>query len=69
MADEHPDRPEHSPRGYEWLPDVYKRDIEALGPEARECARQVLVEGEIDAILRTPLGGAGSIRVPPDGAC
>ena len=50
------DRPEHVPKDHEWLPDAYKRDVEPLGPEARELVRQALAEGEITALLRTPFG-------------
>lgn len=51
-----PDRPEHSPRDHEWLPDAYHRDVEPHGPEARELVRQALAEGDIKALLRTPVG-------------
>ena len=54
MTKEHPDRPEHCPPRNEWLPDAYKRDIEPLGPEARERARQALAEGDIPAKLCRP---------------
>lgn len=51
-----PDRPEHVPRGYEWLPDAYKRDVEPHGPEARERVRYALAEGDIKALLLLDLG-------------
>ena len=56
MSKKPPKRPEHCPKGYEWLPDAYKRDVEHHGPEARERVRQALAEGDIIAILRTPFG-------------
>ncbi len=53
---QHLNRPEHCPRGHEWLPDAFRRDIEPHGPGARERARQALAEGDVEALLRTPLG-------------
>jgi hypothetical protein len=50
------DRPDHAPRGFEWLPDAYQRDIEPLGEEARENMRQALADGDVEAILRSPYG-------------
>ena len=61
MTEKRPSRPEHSPRGYEWLPDAYKRDVKPLGLKGREHARQMLAEGDVKAILRTPFGGRYSI--------
>ncbi len=56
MSKKPPKRPEHCPKGYEWLPDAYKRDVEPHGPEACERVRQALAEGKIKALLRTPFG-------------
>ncbi len=56
MSKKPPKRPEHCPKGYEWLPDAYKRDVERHGPEALERKRQALAEGEIIAKLRTRSG-------------
>jgi hypothetical protein len=56
MTEDFPDRPEHIPRGYEWLPDAYKRGIEPHGPEALERVRFALGEGEIEAVLLLDLG-------------
>ena len=50
------ERPEHSPRGYEWLPDAFKRDVEPHGPDAREQVRQALAEDDFKAMLRTKIG-------------
>ena len=56
MNKAHPDRPEHCPQGYEWLPDAVRRDVEPHGPDALERVRQALAEGDILAKLRIPLG-------------
>ena len=56
MTQDFPDRPEHIPRGYEWLPDAYKRDVEPRGPDARERVRYALGEGDIEAVLFLDLG-------------
>ena len=61
MTEKRPSRPEHSPRGYEWLPDAYKRAVKPLGLKGREHARQILAEGDVKAILRAPFGGRYSI--------
>ena len=50
------ERPESCPRGYEWLPDAYQRDVEPHGPAAREKVRQTLAEGDIKAILQDRIG-------------
>jgi hypothetical protein len=47
------------PEGYEWLADVYKRDIAPLGADGLERARRKLAEGRVRAILR---GRAGTRR-------
>ena len=49
-------RPEHSPEGYEWLPDAYARDVKPHGFDARESVRRALAEGQSEALLRTPIG-------------
>jgi len=56
MTDNKQDRPKHTPKEYEWLPEAYKRDVHPHGDEAREQIRSALVEGEIKAIIRTPQG-------------
>ena len=63
MTKDFPDRPEHVPRGYEWLPDAYKRDVEPHGPEARERVRYALAVGDIEALLLADLGH----EIPIDG--
>lgn len=44
-------RPEHTPRGYEWLPDAFHRDIEPGGDQSLETARRALAEGDVEACL------------------
>lgn len=56
MTEDFPDRPEHIPRGYEWLPDAYKRDVEPHGSGALERVRYALGEGDIVARLLYDLG-------------
>ena len=56
MPDKRPNRPEHSPKGYEWLPDAYTRDAGPHDPEARENLRQALAEGECEPLLRISTG-------------
>jgi hypothetical protein len=50
------DRPERAPRGFEWLPDAYHRDVEPLGDEALEKIGEALAEGDVEVILRSPHG-------------
>ena len=56
MPEKRPNRPEHCPERYEWLPDAYARDVKPRGLEARESVRQALAEGQSEALLRTPIG-------------
>lgn len=56
MSNPPPGRPEHTPRGYEWLPEAYKRDVEPDSAEARETVRQALAEGDIEAKLHVKVG-------------
>ena len=56
MAHKPSDRPEHSPRGYEWLPDAYERDVKLHGPEARETVRQALADDDFEALLLDTIG-------------
>ena len=49
-------RPEHCPRGHEWLPDAFNRDIAPYGDPATEAARRQLAEGDIEATLRQSTG-------------
>lgn len=51
-----PDRPEIVPRGYEFLPDAIKRDVEPHGVKALELVQQALGEGDIVALLQGHLG-------------
>ncbi len=51
MNQDRPDQPEHSPRDYEWLRDVYERDIKPAGSGALERARKALAERDVKAIL------------------
>jgi hypothetical protein len=55
----HPVRPDHVPKGCEWLPDITK----GMSPEGLESARLALAENEVEAILQTLAGDRFSI--PP----
>lgn len=48
--------PDHCPAGYEWLPHAFARSAGRSRDQDRERIRSALAEGEIEAILRTPLG-------------
>ena len=63
MTDRTPNHPEHSPKGYEWLPDAYARDVGPHSSEAREKVRQALAEGECKPLLRTLVGERHSIPI------
>ena len=56
MDNKRPNRPEHHPEGYEWLPDAYARDVRPHSDEAREKVRQALAEGKCTPLLRTLIG-------------
>ena len=56
MSNPKPKRPEHTPRGYEWLPDAYERDVAPRGNDAREKVRVALAEGDIVAKLHSNVG-------------
>ncbi len=51
-----PDRPEYVPRGYEFLPDSFARDVRPHGHAALEKVRQALAESDIVALLQSYLG-------------
>ena len=51
-----PDRPEFVPRGYEFLPDAFKRDVKPHGTRGRDHVLNALAEGDIRAFLLTHLG-------------
>ena len=62
MSNPLPDRPEFTPRGYEWLREAYKRDVEPHGAETWKTVRQALAEGNIEAEILDKFGRLESVQ-------